>query len=189
MTNEIKNVKKDFKDLQQQNKTHSEKLKHCTKKLYKLKKVSKIFQSLFENCKTNQLLRKKNNVLVNQYFLKRRRQIIFNSWRNITNSISKGRMRLKYTQEFNEKSEEIQNTYSKEVERMRNILEKLEIDITKEMEERRNLAYLYDLSMNKGVEQFLRETNYIINFDSSSNFFVNYLDVITPNERSIHHSQ
>ena len=41
---------------------------------------------------------------------------------------------------------------------------------------RKNLAKLYDLSLKKGVEAFLRETNYIIDFDNSR--------VQTPNERS-----
>ena len=44
------------------------------------------------------------------------------------------------------------------------------------MEERRALSKLYDLSMKKGVEAFLKETNYMVGFNSS--------EVPTPNERS-----
>ncbi len=60
--------------------------------------------------------------------------------------------------------------------KLRLVLENLEKDIQKEINERKTLAKLYDLSLKKGVEAFLRETNYIIDFDSSR--------PQTPNERS-----
>jgi hypothetical protein len=132
--------------------------------------------------------RTRDRILVTSYFEKRKKQVIFNSWRNITSSIGKGRLRLRYTQMFNERSQAIQDSYTLEIERLRSVLEKLEVDIGKEMDERRNLAYLYDLSMNRGVEQFLKETNYIIDYNSSSKCLFYFLDVITPNERSIHHT-
>ena len=56
------------------------------------------------------------------------------------------------------------------------VLESLEKDIQKEINERKSLAKLYDISLKKGIEAFLRETNYIINFDSSR--------PQTPNEKS-----
>ena len=60
--------------------------------------------------------------------------------------------------------------------KLRLVLESLEKDIQKEINERKSLAKLYDLSLKKGVEAFLRETNYIIDFDASR--------AQTPNERS-----
>ena len=60
--------------------------------------------------------------------------------------------------------------------RLKLVLESLEKDIQKEINERKSLAKLYDLSLKKGVEAFLRETNYIIDFDASR--------AQTPNERS-----
>ena len=63
-----------------------------------------------------------------------------------------------------------------EMIKLRMVLENLEKDIQKEINERKSLAKLYDLSLKKGVEAFLRETNYIIDFDASR--------AQTPNERS-----
>ena len=63
-----------------------------------------------------------------------------------------------------------------EMIKLKKVLENLEKDIQKEINERKNLAQLYDLSLKKGVEAFLRETNYIIDFDASV--------PQTPNERS-----
>ena len=54
------------------------------------------------------------------------------------------------------------------------------MDIKKEIEERRALSKLYDLSLKKGIEEFLRETNYIVDFNSSN--------VNTPHERSFNES-
>jgi hypothetical protein len=51
---------------------------------------------------------------------------------------------------------------------MSEILQSLEIDIKKEINERRALAKLYDMNMNKGMEVFIKETNEIIDFNSSS---------------------
>ena len=66
--------------------------------------------------------------------------------------------------------------HNEEMMRLKAVLESLQIDIQKEINERKNLARLYDLSLKKGVEAFLRETNYVIDFDSSK--------IQTPNERS-----
>ena len=75
-----------------------------------------------------------------------------------------------------EDSKKIEEESQGEMAKLRLILENLEKDIQKEINERKNLAKLYDLSLKKGVEAFLRETNYIIDFDASR--------VQTPNERS-----
>ena len=79
-------------------------------------------------------------------------------------------------QKFLEESKKVQEESEGELSKLRLILENLEKDIQKEINERKGLAKLYDLSLKKGVEAFLRETNYIIDFDASR--------AQTPNERS-----
>ena len=75
-----------------------------------------------------------------------------------------------------EESKQITQNNEEEMNKLRMVLENLEKDIQKEINERKSLAKLYDLSLKKGVEAFLRETNYIIDFDASR--------AQTPNERS-----
>jgi len=120
-------------------------------------------------------LKDKHNNLLNEFAL-RKKYLIFNSWRNITNSFKKNNLKLKNNQKFLEESKKIEEESQGEMAKLRLILENLEKDIQKEINERKNLAKLYDLSLKKGVEAFLRETNYIIDFDASR--------VQTPNERS-----
>ena len=120
-------------------------------------------------------LKDKHNNLLNEFAL-RKKFLIFNSWRNITNSFKKNNLKLKNNQKFLEESKKIEEESQGEMAKLRLILENLEKDIQKEINERKNLAKLYDLSLKKGVEAFLRETNYIIDFDASR--------VQTPNERS-----
>ena len=79
-------------------------------------------------------------------------------------------------QHFSEESKKIRQDNDEEMVKLKMILESLEKDIQKEINERKSLAKLYDLSLKKGVEAFLRETNYIIDFDASR--------AQTPNERS-----
>jgi len=120
-------------------------------------------------------LKDKHNNLLNEFAL-RKKYLIFNSWRNITNSFKKNNLKLKNNQKFLEESKKLEEESQGEMAKLRLILENLEKDIQKEINERKNLAKLYDLSLKKGVEAFLRETNYIIDFDASR--------VQTPNERS-----
>ena len=120
-------------------------------------------------------LKDKHNNLLNEFAL-RKKFLIFNSWRNITNSFKKNNLKLKNNQKFLEESKKIEEESQGEMAKLRLILENLEKDIQKEINERKNLAKLYDLSLKQGVEAFLRETNYIIDFDASR--------VQTPNERS-----
>ena len=75
-----------------------------------------------------------------------------------------------------EESKKMTQSNEEEMIKLRMVLENLEKDIQKEINERKSLAKLYDLSLKKGVEAFLRETNYIIDFDASR--------AQTPNERS-----
>ena len=135
-------------------------------------KVFNILKSFYLKQKTKKF--KKNNLL--DYFYKKRKYLIFNSWRNITNSFAKIKLRTINNQQFSEQRLKMNQEHNEEMMRLKAILESLQIDIQKEINERKNLARLYDLSLKKGVEAFLRETNYVIDFDSSK--------VQTPNERS-----
>ena len=119
--------------------------------------------------------RNKNNNILN-YMNFRRKYLIFNSWRNITNSFRKTKLKLISNQHFLDESKKISQSNEEEMMKLRMVLESLEKDIQKEINERKSLAKLYDLSLKKGVEAFHRETNYIIDFDASR--------AQTPNERS-----
>ena len=120
-------------------------------------------------------LKKKHNNLLNEINF-RKKYLIFNSWRNITNSFKKTKLKLMNNQRFLEQSKKINQESEEEINKLKLILESLEKDIQKEINERKSLAKLYDISLKKGVEAFLRETNYIIDFDASR--------PQTPNERS-----
>jgi len=120
-------------------------------------------------------LKEKHNNFLNEFAF-RKKYLIFNSWRNITNSFKKNKLKLMNNQKFLEESKKIEEECEGEMTKLKLILENLEKDIQKEINERKTLAKLYDLSLKKGVEAFLRETNYIIDFDASR--------VQTPNERS-----
>ena len=124
--------------------------------------------------KEKNLKNKHNNIL--DHFAFRRKYLIFNSWRNITNSFKKTKLKLINNQHFLEESKKLTQANEEEMIKLRLVLESLEKDIQKEINERKSLAKLYDLSLKKGVEAFLRETNYIIDFNSSV--------PQTPNERS-----
>ena len=120
-------------------------------------------------------LREKHNNLLRELAF-RKKYLIFNSWRNITNSFKKTKIKLINNNKFLEDSKKIEQESEEELGNLKLILENIEKDIQKEINERKSLAKLYDLSLKKGVEAFLRETNYIIDFDASR--------VQTPNERS-----
>jgi len=124
--------------------------------------------------KKKNLKEKHNNIIKEMAF--RKKYSIFNSWRNITNSFKKTKLKLINNNQFLEESKKIQQESDNELVQLKMILESLEKDIQKEINERKSLAKLYDISLKKGVEAFLRETNYIIDFDSSR--------PQTPNERS-----
>ena len=120
-------------------------------------------------------LKHKHNTILNEFAF-RKKYLIFNSWRNITNSFKKNKLKLINNQKFLEESQKVREECDGEINQLKIVLESIEKDIQKEINERKSLAKLYDLSLKKGVEAFLRETNYIINFDSSR--------PQTPNERS-----
>ena len=124
--------------------------------------------------KKKNLKKKHNNIMKEMAF--RTKFSIFNTWRNITNSFKKTKLKLINNNQFLEESKKVQQECDNELLQLKLILESLEKDIQKEINERKSLAKLYDISLKKGVEAFLRETNYIIDFDSSR--------PQTPNERS-----
>jgi hypothetical protein len=142
-------------------------------KNYRIKAL--IFYTLKKQYLISKNLKHKHNTIMN-HFLMRKKYLIFNSWRNISNSFKKTKLKLISNQNFLEESKKITEDNETEMNKLRLVLENLEKDIQKEINERKALAKLYDLSLKKGVEAFLRETNYIIDFDSSR--------PQTPNERS-----
>ena len=139
------------------------------------RKKAMIFVILKKHYLFEKNMKNKHNNILNEFAL-RKKYLIFNSWRNITNSFTKNKIKMMNNQKFLEESKKIEEESEGELSKLRIVLENLEKDIQKEINERKNLAKLYDLSLKKGVEAFLRETNYIIDFDNSR--------VQTPNERS-----
>ena len=139
------------------------------------RKKAIIFFALKKNYLKEKNLKSKHNNLLKEFAF-RKKYLIFNSWRNITNSFKKTKIKLINNNKFLEDSKKIQQGGEEELVKLKLILESLEKDIQKEINERKSLAKLYDLSLKKGVEAFLRETNYIIDFDSSR--------PQTPNEKS-----
>jgi hypothetical protein len=139
------------------------------------RKKAMIFYALKKNYLKEKNLKNKHNNILNHFDF-RKKYLIFNSWRNITNSFSKTKLKLINNQHFLDESKKITQSNEEEMLKLRMVLESLEKDIQKEINERKALAKLYDLSLKKGVEAFLRETNYIIDFDASR--------AQTPNERS-----
>ena len=134
-----------------------------------------IFYALKKHYLEKKNLKNKHNNILNHFDF-RRKYLIFNSWRNITNSFKKTKLKLINNQHFLEESKKLTQANEEEMIKLRLVLESLEKDIQKEINERKSLAKLYDLSLKKGVEAFLRETNYIIDFNASV--------PQTPNERS-----
>ena len=139
------------------------------------RKKAIIFFALKKNYLKEKNLKNKHNAIMNELYL-RKKYLIFNSWRNITSSFKKNKLRLLNNQKFLEESKKVDEECQGELNQLKIVLESLEKDIQKEVNERKSLAKLYDLSLKKGVEAFLRETNYIIDFDASR--------AQTPNERS-----
>ena len=139
------------------------------------RKKAIIFFALKKFYLKEKYLREKHNNLLRELAF-RKKYLIFNSWRNITNSFKKTKIKLINNNKFLEDSKKIEQESEEELGNLKLILENIEKDIQKEINERKSLAKLYDLSLKKGVEAFLRETNYIIDFDSSR--------PQTPNEKS-----
>jgi hypothetical protein len=168
LTNDMKKIKEKYS----KKKEHFNKQEDSISLLLDHINKNKIFSQFFSAMRTNHIKKSfkkfKSHFIVEKYFLMIKKRNIFNSWRNITNALSKGRIKLKYAKIFNEKSNELQGLYMHDINKLTEILQKLEIDIRSEICERRTLAKLYDTSMNQGVEVFIKETNALIDFNSSS---------------------
>ena len=143
----------------------------------------KLKSKIFRNLNKYAYEHKKKNLkdeIITEFLNNKKKNLIFNSWRNVTNSMQKNKIKLKYGDANREKLNEMNNNFNDEMSKLKLVLENLQLDIKKEIEERRALSKLYDLSLKKGIEEFLRETNYIVDFNSSN--------VNTPHERSFNES-
>ena len=164
-----------YKDNKNKESAQSKSIIENYEKIKNNRKKAMIFFALKKFYLYEKNLKEKQNNILNEFAF-RKKYLIFNSWRNITNSFKKNKLKLINNQKFLEESKKIKEECEGEMNRLKLVLENLEKDIQKEINERKTLAKLYDLSLKKGVEAFLRETNYIIDFDASR--------VQTPNERS-----
>ena len=105
--------------------------------------------------KEKNLKAKHNNLLRELSF--RKKYLIFNSWRNITNSFKKTKIKLINNNKFLEESKKIEQEGEEELTKLKLILENIEKDIQKEINERKTLAKLYDLSLKKELKLFLEK--------------------------------
>ncbi len=133
-----------------------------------MKNSAKIFNVLLKYHERKLQKKRYDYIIRDNYFKKRKLFLIFNSWRNVANSAIKIRIKTKYSKYYNEKYTEIKKKSNTEISRLQSILEKLQIDIQTEITQRDSLSKMYDISINKGVDVFIKETNNIIEFDSSS---------------------
>jgi hypothetical protein len=174
LTKDFKKIKEDHSNKKICSDKQEESIEYILSRLYKLKTFSKIFKAFQQNSIKRLFKDMKNRIIVDKFVNVKKRRNIFNSWRNITNSMSKGRIKMKYGKIFNDKYTELQSGYLGEIRKLEEILQSLEIDIKRERDERRALAKLYDENMNKGVEVFVKETNAIVDFNSSSKIILFY---------------
>ena len=119
------------------------------------RKKAMIFFVLKKNYLKEKNLKDKHNNLLNELAL-RKKYLIFNSWRNITNSFKKTKIKLMNNQKFLEQSKKINQESEEEITKLKMVLESLEKDIQKEINERKSLAKLYDISLKKVLESFIR---------------------------------
>ena len=164
-----------YKDNKNKEKAQTISILQNLEKIKNKRKRAFIFYALKKNYLHEKYLKNKHNTIFNELYL-RKKFVIFNSWRNITSSFKKNKIKFLNNQKFLEESKKVEEECQGEIKELKIVLESLERDIQKEINERKSLAKLYDLSLKKGVEAFLRETNYIIDFDASR--------AQTPNERS-----
>lgn len=153
-------------------------IKKLSNDLYKMKWASKIFQILKTYHEKKHLKKRYDHMIKNTYLFKRKIFLIFNSWRNITNSVNKIKIKAKYSEYYNSRYNDIKASSNAEISRLQAILEKLEFDIQSEITQRHSLTMLYDNSINKGVDVFIKETNNIMEFDVSSINFLFLFNII-----------
>lgn len=174
---ELKQIELQKKEtLKIDNKTEKN-IKALSISLYKIRWSSKIFQVLKSYHEIRKQKKRYIHMIKNTYFFRRKMFLIFNSWRNVANSTNKLKIQAKYSEYYNKNYNEIKINSNAEIARLKDILDKLQSDIESEISQRHSLTKLYDMSMNKGVDVFIKETNNMIEFDvSSKNFliFFNY---------------
>ena len=101
------------------------------------RKKAMIFFALkkFYLCEKN--LKEKHNNILNEFTF-RKKYLIFNSWRNITNSFKKTKIKLINNNKFLEESKKIEQEGEEELTKLKLILENIEKDIQKEINERKS---------------------------------------------------
>jgi hypothetical protein len=170
LNSDLKKIKEKHNNKKITHDKQEEEINKLVSNVFRIKLIGKMFRN-FRNYKEIKKLKKnKFHVIADMYLPIRKKRLVFNSWRNIINSLQKGRIKMKFGKLFTEKYNALKGSYSLEISRLQEILEKLNFDIQKEIEERKSLSKLYDINMNKGIEVFVKETNSIIDFNSSSNF-------------------
>lgn len=173
LKNELKQMELEKKEVLKVDAKTEKNIKELSKGLYKIRWSSKVFQVLKSYHEIKKQKKRYEHMIRNTYFFKRKMFLIFNSWRNVTNSENKLKIQAKYSEYYNKHYNEIKTTSNTEIARLQAILDKLQSDIEEEINQRHSLTKLYDMSMNKGVDVFIKETNNMIEFDSSSIIFFN----------------
>jgi hypothetical protein len=169
---DLNDSKNNYSKLKIKDSAIKERIKLLISKIYKIKTVTKIFRALHERAQ-KKIYKKNKHAIILNYLAKKRRRVIWESWKNIVNSQQKGRIKFKYGEIFKNKYNELQSCYGLELKRLQDILNTIENQISDEMNERKALSKLYDENMNIGVDVFLKETKQNIqDFNSSSNFII-----------------
>jgi hypothetical protein len=167
---ELKQLEFEKKDVLKTDQKTEKNIKALSKSMYKIRTSSKIFQVFKSYLEIKKQKKRYEHILRNSYFFKRKKFLIFNSWRNVINSNYKLKIQAKYSEYYNKHYNEIKTSSNSEISRLKDILDKLQSCIESEINQRHSLTKLYDLSMNKGVDVFIKETNNMIEFDCSSKF-------------------
>jgi hypothetical protein len=171
LNKDLKKIKDLYNTKKMINENQEQSVENLLTRRNNLKIYSKIFRGI-QNYSIKRIHKKmKSKIIADNFLLTKKKRKILNSWRNITNALTKGRIKLKYANIFDEKYTQLQSGYVDEIKRLTEILQNLEVDIRKEIDERRALAKLYDQHMNRGVEVFVKETNAFVDFNSSSKYY------------------
>lgn len=180
LTSDLKKSKKSLSKSKKDKKVQQDIILSKFHKIQSLKKKGMIMTALKLFAYTMKENKNRRDTIL-AYLTHKKILKIFTAWRNFVNSLIKGKLKLKYANTYNIQHEELTKSFADELNRLKNVLQSLELDIDKESEERRALSKLYDISMKQGVEAFLKETNYIVNLNSSN--------IPTPHERSFEITQ
>jgi len=172
---ELKQIKSEKKSIKEIDKKTEKNIKKISKNYCKMKHSAKIFNVLLAYHEQKKQKKRYDYMIRDTYFRKRKLFLVFNSWRNVANSAIKIRIKSKYSKYYNEKYSEIKQKSNNEISRLQNILENLHLDIQSEITQRESLSKMYDISINKGVDVFIKETNNIIEFDASSIFLFYFI--------------